>query len=180
LSEATVTVVKPSEFQERVQHRLDEYRVWAKIRTLTSGRLVQYSGLGIPNAIDVEVSAIPSQIEGCLNEGLQVNWSHQESTIYLAIQEPDCSMPPWEKVFAEEAVSDVAEINPFVVKLARALLTLTGVVLLILCAGLFFSGVEITDWAWMLTFSLGILSLLSACFESPPGVVTTVIIFFYP
>lgn len=175
-----MNVFNPSAFQERVQHRLDEYRVWAELHTLTSGRLVQYSGLGIPNAIDVEVSAIPSQIEGCLNEGLQVSWSLQESMIYLAIHEPDCLMPPWEKVFAEEAVSDVAEINPFVVKLARVLLTLSGVVLLTSCAGLYFSGVEITDWAWILTFSLGILSLLSAYFESPPGVVTTVIIFFYP
>jgi hypothetical protein len=73
-----------------------------------------------------------------------------------------------------------AEINPSVVRLARALLTLTGVVSLSLCAGLYISGVEIISWAWILTFCLGILSLLSAYFESPTGVVTTVIIFFHP
>lgn len=176
-----MTVFNPSGFHERVQNRLDEYRVWAELQTLTSGRLVQYSGLlGMPDAIDAEVSAIPSQIEAYLNEGLQVGWSLQESTIYLAIQEPGCPMPPWDKVFAEEAVSDVAEINPTVVKLARALLTLTGVVLLSFCAAVYFSGVEVNSWTWILTFSLGILSLLSAYFESPTGVVTTVIIFFYP
>ncbi|EFF81308.1 hypothetical protein HMP0015_3199 [Acinetobacter haemolyticus ATCC 19194] len=27
--------------------------------------------------------------------------------MYLAVQEPDCPMPPWEKVFAEEALVDV-------------------------------------------------------------------------
>lgn len=176
-----MTVFNPSAFHERVQNRLDEYRVWAELQKLTSGRLVQYSGLmAMPDAIDADVSAIPGKIEGYLNEGLQVSWSIQESTIYLAIQEHDCPMPPWDKVFAEEAVSDVAEINPSVVKLARALLTLTGVVLLSLCAGLYFSGVEVTSWTWILTFTLGILSLLSAYFESPTGVVTTVIIFFHP
>jgi hypothetical protein len=98
------------EFSAHVRAQLDEYLNWAKHHCLSDGRLVQYVGLGQPNAINLNVAEVCAQIEGCLNQGLQVRWEQRESRIYLAIQEPDCPMPPWDKVFSEEAVSDIESI----------------------------------------------------------------------
>lgn len=70
--------------------------------------------------------------------------------------------------------------HPVAVAIARALLLVVGLVTLTLAAALYFSGVEAPLWVWLLTGAIGILSLLSACFESGSGVVATVVIFFYP
>lgn len=70
--------------------------------------------------------------------------------------------------------------HPVAVAIARALLFIVGFVTLTLGAALYFSGVEAPLWVWLLTVSIGILSIVSACFESGSGVVATVVIFFYP
>lgn len=89
---------------------LSAYENWAKNRHITSCRLVQYVGLGQPGAIDVSVNDVLAQIKGCLAEGFQVDWHEQDSRLYLCVQEPDCPMPPWHTVIAEESVEDVDSI----------------------------------------------------------------------
>lgn len=73
-----------------------------------------------------------------------------------------------------------SEIHPVAVALARTLLVVVAVITLALGVGLYFSGMIVPTWQWVLIVSVGTLSLLSACFESASGVVATVIIFFYP
>lgn len=89
---------------------LSTYESWAKGRQLTSCRLVQYAGLGQPNGIDVSVNDVLAQIKGCLAEGFKVDWHEQDSRLYLCVQEPDCPMPPWQTVIAEEPMEDVDSI----------------------------------------------------------------------
>lgn len=71
---------------------------------------MHYAGLGQPNAIDVSINDVPAQIKGCLAEGFKVDWHEQDSRLYLCVQEPDCPMPPWQTVIAEESIEDVDSI----------------------------------------------------------------------
>ena len=73
-----------------------------------------------------------------------------------------------------------SDIHPIAVVLARTLLTVVALIGLTLGLGLYFSGVVVPIWQWMLIVSAVILSLLSACFESSTGVVATVVTFLYP
>ena len=92
------------------KEKLAEYEYWAASRQLSSGRLVHYCGIDSPSAIDVPLSQISNEIIGCLSEGFLVAWEQQGERVYLAIQEPDCPMPSWEKVFAEESLIDVESL----------------------------------------------------------------------
>lgn len=70
--------------------------------------------------------------------------------------------------------------SPVAVTMARVLLLIVGFAALALATALYFSDVATPYWVWLLTIGIGILALLSACFESSSGVVATVVIFFYP
>jgi hypothetical protein len=72
------------------------------------------------------------------------------------------------------------EKSPVAVALARTLLVVIAVITFALGAGLYFSGVVLPTWQWVLLASVGTVALLSACFESASGVVATVIMFFSP
>jgi uncharacterized protein (DUF983 family) len=73
-----------------------------------------------------------------------------------------------------------SEINPFAVRLARAVLILWGIILVAIGAGFYFSGMDVPTWVWVAVIGAGVLSLLLACLDSASGVVATVMIFFYP
>ncbi|MFW2056665.1 hypothetical protein F4U02_10930 [Acinetobacter haemolyticus] len=90
-----------------LEDKLEEFERWAAPRQFSSCRLVHYCGVDTPSAIDVPLAQIKDEIIGCLSEGFLVAWEQQGQWVYLAVQEPDCPMPPWEKVFAEEALVDV-------------------------------------------------------------------------
>ncbi|MYN29643.1 hypothetical protein [Duganella levis] len=72
------------------------------------------------------------------------------------------------------------EPHPAVLVIARALLLVLGFSILAGCTALYFFGVEATFLTWLLAISIGILLIVSACFDSASGVVATIIIFFYP
>ncbi|GGX11664.1 hypothetical protein [Undibacterium macrobrachii] len=93
-----------------LEKALLEFATYFKCAQLDSCRLVHYSGVGQPNAIDVSMSDVESQIVGCLAEGFKVQWIAEGNRLYIAVQEPDCPTPSWEKVFAEEALVDVNEL----------------------------------------------------------------------
>jgi hypothetical protein len=71
---------------------------------------VHYIGVAAPNAKDVPLNEIEVEIVGCLEEGLLVGWETKARRLYLSVQEPDCPLPAWEKVFREEAMEDVDAI----------------------------------------------------------------------
>lgn len=56
------------------------------------------------------------------------------------------------------------EKSPVAVALARTLLVVMAVISFALGAGLYFSGVAVPTWQWVLIASVGAVSLLSACF----------------
>jgi len=61
-------------------------------------------------SIYLSIDKIAAEIEGCLREGFAVDWSELGNRVFIAVQEPDCPFPSWEKVFAEEAIDDVDTI----------------------------------------------------------------------
>lgn len=98
------------EFESRLAARLVDYAAWADGHNFALGRLVHYCGVGSPNAADISAERIAEEIEGCLREGFTVNWAALGKRVFIAVQEPGCPIPPWEKVFAEEAIEDVDAI----------------------------------------------------------------------
>lgn len=85
---------------------LAAFRTYYVHRGFRSCRLVHYVGVGKPNAIDVPYAEMEAQVGGCIDEGLVVRWQQERDVLYLAVQEPDCPFPAWEKVFSEEALLD--------------------------------------------------------------------------
>jgi len=89
------------------REQLEAFQRFSTAHVFASCRLVHYAGNGKPNAIDVSLHEIERQVAGCLAEGFLVDWLNSDGRLYLCVQEPDCPMPPWEKVIAEEAAVDV-------------------------------------------------------------------------
>ena len=73
-----------------------------------------------------------------------------------------------------------SEISPLAATLARGLLIVMGITTLLVCALMFISGATASIWVWLLVIAIGVLCLVSAFFNSPVGVVASVIIWFYP
>lgn len=106
-------IVRPPmspEFSAKLKAALSQYREFAAALEITSCRLVHYCGVDVPNAMDVPLSEVESQITGCLREGFYVGWFENGKRLYLYVQEPDCPVPPQEKVVAEEGIADVSAI----------------------------------------------------------------------
>lgn len=99
-----------SEFRARLDAQIAAFRAFAAQREFSSCRLVHYIGVDTPNAKDVPLNDVEAEILGCLEEGLLVGWETNAGRLYLSVQEPDCPLPPWDKVFAEEALKDVGAI----------------------------------------------------------------------
>jgi hypothetical protein len=95
---------------QSARQKLAELRALLFSQPFDGCRLVHYAGLGTPNAVDVELSEVEAQVAGCLSEGFRVEWKVHGKRLYLCVQEPDCPIPPWGKVFSEEAAVDEAEI----------------------------------------------------------------------
>lgn len=92
------------------EQKLLEFAAYLKCVRVDSCRLVHYCGVDRPNAIDVPLSDVESQVVGCVDEGFMVQWLADGNRLYIAVQEPGCPMPPWEKVFAEDPLVDVDEL----------------------------------------------------------------------
>lgn len=92
------------------RQKLLEFAAYLKCVRVNSCRLVHYCGGDWPNAIDVPLSDVESQVVGCVDEGFMVQWLAAGNRLYIAVQEPGCPVPPWEKVFAEEPLVDVDEL----------------------------------------------------------------------
>lgn len=90
-----------NDFAERLQAKLMAYRTWAQKNCFLGCRLVHYTGITC-GAIDVPLSEIEVQIEGCLAEGFHVDWATHDERLYLRIWE--APEPDWEYVFQERPI----------------------------------------------------------------------------
>lgn len=99
-----------NEFSIRSNERINAYRRFASEATFVACRLVHYAGNNEPNSVDVSPNEVESEILDCLAEGFYVDWLCVHEKLYVCVQEPDCPIPPWEKVIAEEALVDVDAI----------------------------------------------------------------------
>lgn len=90
--------------------RLNAYRRFASEMPFAACRLVHYAGNNKPTAADVLPHEVEREILGCLAEGFYVDWHCVHEKLYVCVQEPDCPIPPWESVIAEEALVDVDAI----------------------------------------------------------------------
>ena len=95
------------EFASKLEMQLSAYRNWAGLRAVSSCRLVHYAGVGAPSAVDVSPEDIEQVLARCIIEGYLVDWNAVDERVHLAVQEPGCPMPSWEKVFSEEELVDV-------------------------------------------------------------------------
>ncbi|KAB0300096.1 hypothetical protein F2Z80_23590 [Vibrio fortis] len=98
------------EFKKQMEDKLSEYRQWTKEHLFTSCKLVHYVGVDRPNAFNFEPTEIEDRISGCIAEGFYVDWHTHKDCLYICVQEPDCPVPTWEQVIAQEAIADVDEI----------------------------------------------------------------------
>jgi hypothetical protein len=99
-----------SEFKYNLERKLSSYNEWAKKYSFSSCRLVHYCGVDKPNAKDVPLDDITNEIEGCLTEGVQIEWFAVNDRLFICVQEPGCPIPERDKVISEEGIEDVAEI----------------------------------------------------------------------
>jgi hypothetical protein len=94
-------------FDEKLRATLTHFVEWSAGRTFSSCRLVHYCGVDRPHAIDVAPHLVLDEITGCLAEGFAIGWHADGCRLYLSVQEPDCPVPPRDKVLAEAALADV-------------------------------------------------------------------------
>lgn len=95
------------EFLAKLEHRLTEYRGALRTCFPKQCRVVQYAGAGKPNGFDLTLEEAEDEITGNLAQGRIVDWHVVNEVLYLCTQEPDCIIPPWDKVRAEEGMVDV-------------------------------------------------------------------------
>jgi hypothetical protein len=92
------------EFAAKLEARMSAYRAWERQRHFSSGRLVKYCGVEMIGAQDVVRSEVENYIKVAVQEGYHVEWTENESRLYLCIWEPwnpPGSPPDWSNVFAE-------------------------------------------------------------------------------
>jgi hypothetical protein len=94
----------------REQEAVQSFRSWRNGKLLAGARLVHYAGMGEPSGKDVELSAVEAEITGCVAEGFKVAWKARGETVFVVVQEPDCSFPAWDYIFREAAAVDVDEL----------------------------------------------------------------------
>ncbi|PSB56562.1 hypothetical protein [Chamaesiphon polymorphus] len=99
-----------SEFQAKIDDRLKAYRSWAHGRSVTIGRLVQYSGVEFLGAIDIAQEKLEEQIFDLECEGFDVDWSEHNEKIYLRVWEYPGPEPSWDLVFEEKDLMDMQAI----------------------------------------------------------------------
>jgi hypothetical protein len=99
-----------SEWHAKHDSAIAAFREFASNRQFDLCRLVHYSGVDVPIAQDVPLRDMERQITIWLGQGYVVRWAAKAERLYLAVQEPDCLFPPWENVFAESALADVAKL----------------------------------------------------------------------
>lgn len=78
-----------------------------KHSSTSSCRLVHYTGVDKPAAMDVDAGEVEAEIAGCVNEGFYVDCFYERGRLFILVQEPDCPIPSWEQVKAEAAMVDV-------------------------------------------------------------------------
>jgi len=74
---------------------------------ISSCRLVHYVGVGKPHGKDVVPEEVETEIAGCIAEGFYVDCLCEGGRLLILVQEPDCPIPLWEQIKAEEAMVDV-------------------------------------------------------------------------
>ena len=97
------------EFRSKLNAKLGNFRDWMQQHSPTSCRLVQYCGVERVSAHDIPLAEIENRIEGLLCEGFYVDWTEQETRLYLRVWEFGGPEPTWPKVFAEEDLEEIPE-----------------------------------------------------------------------
>lgn len=90
--------------------RLAAFQAWLALHPFSHCRLVQYSGVDLVGAMDVEPSDVEAQIAGLLAEGFRVDWLDRDQKLFLRIWEGRCPEPGWDAVLAARPLADVAAI----------------------------------------------------------------------
>lgn len=104
----TDKIKSPSpEFLAKLEQKLTQYRDAGRSCSPKRCRLLQYTGADKPNGSDISPEHIEDEISFGLAEGLIVDWLCEDSVLYICTQEPDCPLPSWDTVKAEEAMIDV-------------------------------------------------------------------------
>lgn len=104
----TIKIKNPSlQFLAKLEQTLTKYRSTLRTFFPKRCRLVQYVGAGRPNGFDITLAAIEDEITSTLAQGRIVDWVVEHEVLYVCTQEPDCAIPPWDKVKAEEGMVDV-------------------------------------------------------------------------
>lgn len=90
--------------------QLEAFRVWRTTHSFPRCRLVQYTGVDLVGALDVEPDDVEPEIAGLLAEGFRVDWLDGGAKIYLRVWEGTGPEPGWPDVIAGRPLADVAAI----------------------------------------------------------------------
>ena len=94
------------EFIAKLEAKLLEFHTWSRGRNFSGLRLVQYCGVEMIGAHDINLNEIDDRISGYVREGFYVGWAEQSGRLYLCVWEYPGPVPPWPRVFAEEDLDD--------------------------------------------------------------------------
>ena len=76
----------------------------------TIGFQVGPEGLTVSAPRWTPLGEVEAEIAACLQEGFLVDWKTKAQRLFISVQEPGFSPPAWDKVFAEQALVDVAAL----------------------------------------------------------------------
>ena len=88
----------------KVEKALHSYRAFVQGKQFQSHRLVEYAGVEMVGAFDIQLPEVEPRIRVAIMEGFRAMWAANGQNLVLCIWEPwDEPAPPpaWERVFAE-------------------------------------------------------------------------------
>lgn len=95
--------------REKVDAMIADYGTWMRRRRLSGCRWVQYIGVELTGASDVPLDQVTVRLTNAIKEGFHVGWAAHQGRLYVRVWEGG-DEPPWDKVFAEQSLVDVADI----------------------------------------------------------------------
>lgn len=77
---------------------------------LSGARLVQYRGPDLLRREDLALDDLEARLASCVREGLCADWLYRSGILYLRVFDSGVAAPSWERLFAEQEMSDVQAI----------------------------------------------------------------------
>jgi len=88
----------------KIDSAVSAFRTWSQGKRFLGCRVVQYCGIELVGADDVELAEAEWRIRGYLGDGYHIAWDEHEGRLYFCVWEgwdDEVVVPSWQRVFAE-------------------------------------------------------------------------------